>query len=329
MMSRTEIEDLFHEFDQQMRILNPLQVRKWVDGDYANLSQGYSDHHNYSGWYGSRGGAILSLHNGYWCSTRAGWMHGCGEYGAEGLDSVATMMNLYPDAWIQEGPGGTWSPSQIYRCQTGTSTGQAWLKTYSTMPEWVQASQDHQKWVARIQTEAFRRDAKMNSTAIHLLIDAWPAGWLKSIVSNDRTAKPAYFAFRDALTPLLANLRTTRYYLCPGETLPVEAWICNDTPTVPEEAKLAYQLELGGEVIQCGICDAAIVASEPTFNGFINVTAPEVTVRQPLTLRCALLDRQGEGLHDTSVVSDLIPTSEIGTATDKGGRPQRILSSSN
>jgi hypothetical protein len=327
MMSKEEHEELFHEFDKRARILNPQQVRKWIEGDGVNLSTGYSDHHNYSGWYGSRGADILTVHKGQWSSTPAGWMHACGEFGSEGLDSIATMKKHYPEKWIKEGPDGTWHPKVIFRCQTAT-VGKAWLKQHKTMKEWVTASQDHQKWIARLQTEAYRRDAKMNSFSIHLLIDAWPAGWLKALVSYDRTAKPAYFAYMDALTPLMANLRTTRYYIYPGETLPVEAWVCNDTPTVPEGAKLAYQLELGGKVIQSGISDAKIVASEPTFQGFIKIAAPEVTKRQPLTLRYAILDKEGKVMHDTSVVLDLIPETGIDQAKDVGGRPQRILSTS-
>ena len=48
-------------------------------------------------------------------------------------------------------------------------------------------------------TEAFRRDPRMQSFAIHLFIDAWPAGWMKAIMDRERQPKPAYFAVRDVL----------------------------------------------------------------------------------------------------------------------------------
>ena len=81
-------------------------------------------------------------------------MYGCGEFGAEGLDSVATMKTLYPQEWKKEGPDGTWHPKQIFRCQTAT-VGKAWLNhgKLKTMKQWVEASQDHQKWIARLQAE--------------------------------------------------------------------------------------------------------------------------------------------------------------------------------
>ena len=60
-------------------------------------------------------------------------------------------------------------------------------------------------------TEAFRRDDRMVSNAIHLFIDAWPSGWMKSIMDCKRIPKQAYFAYRDALAPLLVSLRTDRF----------------------------------------------------------------------------------------------------------------------
>ena len=64
------------------------------------------------------------------------------------------------------------------------------------MKEWIEATQAHQAFSAKIMTECFRRDPKMISTAIHLFIDAWPAGWMKSIMDCERNPKPAYFACR-------------------------------------------------------------------------------------------------------------------------------------
>ncbi|MBP3360909.1 MAG: hypothetical protein J6N52_08660 [Clostridia bacterium] len=44
----------------------------------------------------------------------------------------------------------------------------------------------------QIMTEAFRRDNRMISNAIHLFIDAWPSGWMKTIMDCRRNPKPAY-----------------------------------------------------------------------------------------------------------------------------------------
>ena len=79
------------------------------------------------------------------------------------------------------------------------------------MQDWIEASQEHQAWATKILTESFRRDPDMVSFAIHLFIDAWPAGWMKTIMDVDRQPKKAFFVYRNALEPLMANLRTDRY----------------------------------------------------------------------------------------------------------------------
>ena len=81
-----------------------------------------------------------------------------------------------------------------------------WFDTQSSLAEWVQVSQAHQNWIVRMMTEAFRRDARMNSIAIHLFIDAWPSGWMKTIVDCERRPKPSFFAYREALTETTEKL---------------------------------------------------------------------------------------------------------------------------
>ena len=83
--------------------------------------------------------------------------------------------------------------------------------TPRTLADWVENGQAHQAWATRLMTEAFRRDRRMNSFAIHLFIDALPAGWMKTIMDcGSRQPKPAYFAYREALTPLMVTLRADR-----------------------------------------------------------------------------------------------------------------------
>ena len=124
-----------------------------------------------------------------------------------------------------------------------------WYNTQHTLQDWVDASWEHQRWVIKFTTEAFRRDNRMVSFAIHLFIDAFPSGWMKTIMDVDRQPKPAYFAYREALTPLMTSLRTDRWNYFAGEPIAVEAWVSNDTDRVPEGYTLSYQLERGNRVI--------------------------------------------------------------------------------
>jgi len=322
MLDRQGHIHLFQRFDELAMALNPDQVIKWIEGDYLNVSQTYSDHHDYGGWYGS----LKPVYQGAWHATRAGWMHGCGEFGAEGLDSVTLMKKYYPAAWLKTAPDGHWDPRAIPKSQAGT-VGAKWFASPKTMDDWVAVSREHQKWVVRLMTESFRRDPNMNSFAVHLLIDAWPAGWMKAIMDCDRQAKPAYFAYRDALTPLAVSLQPEKFYGYSGDAISVRAWVCNDTPEIPAGARLRYVLEMAGKVIKTGSAAADIKAGEPQFQGNLKWDVPAVSVRQPLTLRLGLFGSGGKLLHDTSVELDIFPASAKGKTPNRldGLKPPEVL----
>jgi hypothetical protein len=145
----------------------------------------------------------------------------------------------------------------------------------------------------------------MESFAIHLFIDAFPDGWLKALMDCERQPKPAWFAYRDALTPLAVNLRSDRRAFFSGEKMNVEAWVCNDTLDVPKGATLHYQIELDGKVLQAGSTPASIQSLAPVYQGSLPFLAPEVSQRGSVTIRLGLLDSAGTVLHDTSATFDI------------------------
>jgi hypothetical protein len=327
MLPRPKLTALFEDFDLNVRKLNPDQVVKWVDGDYANLSTGFSDHHCYNGWYKGHCLGAGAFYKGAWTSTRQGWMHGCGEFGAEALDSIGLMKKYYPGKWLQTKPDGSWDPNVIPYCQT-RKAGPPWIPPQKTMAEWVDLTREHQKCVIRLMTETFRRDPKMNSIAVHLLIDAWPAGWMKSLMDCDRQAKPAYFAYREALTPLAVNLRPAAFYCFSGDSLSIPAWVCNDTLAVPAGASLRYQVELGGKILRTGSAPATVLAGAPQYQGSLEFAAPAVETWQPLTIRFGLFGADGALLHDTSIDLELFPAADKGKKLDRpGGQSQVYITS--
>jgi hypothetical protein len=324
-LSNAEVAAAFKQWDADVETLNPGQVVKWLDGDYQNISRTYSDHHDYGIWYGD---TIRSHYFDSWrtAPTASGWMRGMGEFGAEGLDSVACMERHYPAEWRTPAPDGDWSPAGIPRCQSISVGGKWFAPTPRTMNEWVDRTREHQMWGVRLMTESLRRAPVVNSFAVHLLIDAWPAGWLKSLVDCDRQAKPAYFAYRDALTPLAVNLRPDAFFGYTGDTLKVRAWVLNDTPEVPAGATLRYRTELDGKVVSTGRAPADIVASAPQHQGVLEIKLPAVASRRPLTVRLGLFSKEGALLHDTSVDIDLIPAAyKKKNIPNKGGQPQRLI----
>jgi len=313
---RPELESFFAAANQAVHLANPDRVIKPVDGDYDPPAPGLPDNHCYCGWYNGHGVDLGELHKGYWQKVKPGWRYGCGEFGAEGLDPVNIMRRHYPPEWLPQTPEDerTWTPDRIVKAQTGRFH-YMWFETQHTLVDWVAASQAHQARMTRLMTEAFRRDSQMASFAIHLFIDAFPSGWMKAIMDVERQPKPAYFAYREALTPLMANLRTDRHAFFAGETVTLEAWVCNDLDVVPDGLELSYQLELHGEVIAAQRGPADVARCNSTFQGFLHFGVPAVRSRATLVARLALIDKKGRVLHDTSVDLEVFPT--LGRATKR------------
>lgn len=307
-LGRDALTEFFGAADIAVRLQNPDRVIKPVDGDYDPPAPGLPDNHCYTCWYNGHGIDFGRLHKGYWQPVKEGWNYGCGEFGAEGLDPVSVMRRYYPAHWLPQSPGEErrWSPGQIVRAQT-----EAFYRFFYERPGslegWVAASHAHQAWATRMMAEAFRRDSRMASFAIHLFIDAFPSGWMKTIMDVERRPKPAYFAYREALTPLMANLRTDRCKFFSGDTVKLEAWVCNDRADAPDDARLRYRVEMAGEILLAGQSNAHVPACASEFQGFVAFTAPDVQSRAPVLVRLGLVGADGSVIHDCSLELEVFP----------------------
>ncbi|MBN1436426.1 MAG: hypothetical protein JW936_05075 [Sedimentisphaerales bacterium] len=307
-LNRVEMEEFFEAASCAVRLANPDRVIKYVDGDYDPPSRLYPDNHCYNGWYNGHGLDLGKLHKGYWQKVMPGWHYGCGEFGSEGLESVEVMRKYYPKSWLPQSAKAekTWSPSSIVKAQTG-NFHYMWFETQDKLEDWVRVSQEHQAWITKLMTEAFRRDSRLNSQAIHLFIDAFPSGWMKTIMDVERRPKKAYFVYREALSPLLVSLRTDRYAFVSDEGFDVEAWVCNDRNDVPAGATLRYQWEMNGKVLFAQKARAEVPINGSAFQGHIRIKAPSVEKRSKLTVRLALTDRAGTVLNDNSLDIEIFP----------------------
>jgi hypothetical protein len=328
-LTRAELEEFFKAADAVVGLYNPDRVTKHVDGDYDPPSMTLPDNHCYTCWYNGNGVDIGRLNKGYWMFVKPGWYYGCGEFGAEGLDPVDVMRKYYPEEWLPQKPEeeAAWSPERIRYAQSGRYF-YFFFEQPETLEAWVRETQRHQAWAARIMTEAFRRDSHMVSFAIHLFIDAFPAGWMKSIMDVDRKPKMAYFSYRDALTPLMVNLRSDRFKFFSGEKVELEAWICNDRVAVPENTMLHAALHIGSEAIYASGCPAVIPSCSSAFQKFIIFAAPQVENRKVLTVKLSLRSAEGEILHYTELEIEVFPkvksnkvarTCVIGSENSKAG----------
>lgn len=217
-LHRAELEGFFQAATAAIRVEHPDIAIKPVDGDYDPPAEGLPDYHLYCLWYQGHGQPFGRLHKGEFPPVKPNWCFGCGEYGAEGLDPVGLMRRHYPEKWLPRDARSeaAWTPSQISQAQTGRHQA-IFFDRPSTLSDWVRASQAWQARATRLQTESFRRMDRLVSCAVHLFIDAWPAGWMKSIMDCERRPKPAWFACREALAPWLPMLRSDRTALWSGE----------------------------------------------------------------------------------------------------------------
>ncbi|MGA2986744.1 MAG: sugar-binding domain-containing protein [Terriglobia bacterium] len=155
-LTRPELELFFEAASSVVHVHNPARVIKTVDGDYDPPEPGLPDNHIYCAWYGSHALPIGKFMRGYWVNAKAGWKHGSGEYGVEGLEDADTMFKYYPKDWLPAAVNDHWSPDKIPYAQTWTMHG-SWYDTQETMAEWIAASQAHQAWGIGTMTRAFRR----------------------------------------------------------------------------------------------------------------------------------------------------------------------------
>ena len=303
---------LFRAMDEAVHKENPDRVIKKGDGDYDPPTPGLPDNHCYNTWYNGHGLGVGKLYKGYWQWVKPDWYYACGEFGAEALDPVETMQKYYPKEWLPKDKEDEkkWTANRIYAAQTH-KFHYMWYNTQYSLKDWVEASQDHQAWALETIAEAFRRDSNMVSFAVHLFIDAWPAGWMKTIMDVDRNPKKAFFTYRDALKPTIVSLRSDRRHFFAGESLNIEAWICNDLNTATQGYTLKYQFEKGGNVVLSGKSKAEVPTNSSKFQGYISFNAPQVKKRTSYVLRAAVFNDKGESIDQASFDIDVFPKTKL------------------
>lgn len=290
-LTRDELESFFTCCDLVVKMQNPDRVIKHVDGDYDPPTESMPDNHCYPMWYNGHGIDIGRLYRGYWMPVLPNWYYGCGEFGAEGLECAEVMREFYPKEWLTE----PFDPHNIIRAQTG-DFHYFFYDTPEGLDEWIAKSQQHQAFATSIMTESFRRDERMISFALHLFIDAWPSGWMKTIMDCKRNPKPAFFAYRNALEPRLLSLRTDRFTYYKGETVSVEAYLCNDTAKGGSYSVVFELYGADGKLIQSGTAQADCKACGVTYMANAEFEAATGSDREKLMLKAILIDETGHAV---------------------------------
>lgn len=289
-LERKELEQFFTAADITIHLNNPDRVIKHVDGDYDPPSNTMPDNHCYPMWYNGHGIDIGQLHKGYWMPVKPNWYYGCGEFGCEGLEALELMQAEYPSDWLlasDESPE-SWDPKRIIGAQT-SDFYHFFYNRPSSPEQWVSESQAFQALATTMMTEAFRRDDYMVSFAIHLFIDAFPSGWMKTIMDYKRTPKPAFFAYKNALEPILISLRADKTCYFSGETAQAEGWLCNDT-SMSGNFDICYELICHNKAIRRAKYKADLLSNHSHCVSIAQFQLPIVQARTKFTLRAILTD---------------------------------------
>ncbi len=303
-MSRPELEDFFKGCEYIIKLNNPDRVIKNVDGDYDPPCEGMPDKHIYNLWYNAHGVDVGKMIKGYFPPVKPNWYYGCGEFGVEGLDFPEVMRECYPKEWLKE----PFDPINIVKAQTGSFYETFFPRPY-TLEEWVERSQRHQEESIKIMTEAFRRDNNVASIAIHLFIDAWPSGWMKTIMDCRRNPKPAYFSYMHALEPVMLSLRTDRFTYYAGEQIKPEVYLCNDTNDAADYEVLFELTDENGRLLRRTSVHAVSEPMQSKYIGSPTYTAQDVEDREKVTLT-AFLKKDGKILTCNSVELEVFARQE-------------------
>lgn len=306
-LSRPELEKFFDACDIVVKLNNPDQVIKHIDGDYDPPCKTMPDNHCYPMWYNAHGIDIGKLNKGYWLSVKPNWYYGCGEFGAEGLDFPEIIRKYYPKEWTKE----PFDPARIIMAQTA-NFHYFFYDTQDTLENWVEKSQEHQAFATRIMTESFRRNSDMVTFAIHLFIDAWPSGWMKTIMDFKRNPKPAYFAYKNALEPLMLSLRTDKFKFFEDEKISVECYICNDTDFESNDCKTVFELYNGcGDLVSSSSSDVHVEKCTSEYAVSAVFKAPKCDDREKYTLKAILVDKELKPLTYTTYEIEVLKDNSV------------------
>ena len=295
-LTRAELEEFFKACDFVVKLNHPDCVIKHVDGDYTQPDMSgqncLPDNHTYTLWYNGHEIRFGELYKGYWQKVAPDWYYGCGEFGTEALDFPDLMRRRYPKEWIRE----PFTPANIIASQSATCHS-AFFDTPDTLEDWCKMTQQHQAFATTVMTEAFRRDPRMITFAIHLFIDAWPSGWMKTIMDCERNPKPAYFAYRNALEPIIVSIRSDRFTYYEGEKVSLETYVCNDTANEgTENHKMVFELYDGDKMIMQTESSAMFKAGTTTYVGNAEFEITGVDDRKTYTLK-AILTESGKAIN--------------------------------
>ncbi|MBQ8426439.1 MAG: hypothetical protein IJX16_01610 [Clostridia bacterium] len=272
-LGRVKMQNFFDGARQAVLMCNPDRVVKYCDGEYSQIGESYgvSDFHCYTYWYVNHGVDSGKFEKGYLPPFRPEWMTGCGEYGSDGLDRLEIMEKYFPKDWLPNSYDEPWTPKRIAKAQCFGSHGQ-FFPEQRYIKDWIRESREWQRKALKLFVHGLRRRIDyVQSCAVHLLIDAWPSGWTKTLVDVDRMPKPAYYSFKEANIPVRLSMRNGQRTAYNDDALATEFYALNDTNKT-EKAHVRASVYYGDKLINTYEKEFDVEPLSSTYVGDVVIT---------------------------------------------------------
>ena len=176
------------------------------------------------------------------------------EFGMPGIAPVSTLKEIIPQeelfppkrntAWETHHAFGAWRNSSWLEIETL----QRYFGEIDSLQDLVDYSQLLQAVGFKCIYEEARRQKPYCSMALNWCFnEPWPTAVNNSLIGYPNKTKPAFNAVSDACRPVLASASFSEFTWNPGEELPIDCWILNDSPVRVDEGKVTVFADLGGE----------------------------------------------------------------------------------
>lgn len=175
------------------------------------------------------------------------------EFGVPSMADYETLKKIIPEdeiddlkntkSWEYHHAFGVWGENRwccndVINDYFGKQTD---TKEYIRYTRWMQA-----EGLKAIFEEARRQWPYCSMVLNWCMNEPWITAANNSIISYPLNPKPAYYAIKNALSPVLASARFDKFKWIGDEMLGIELWLLNDSDNDAED-KISVEVELGGE----------------------------------------------------------------------------------
>jgi len=178
------------------------------------------------------------------------------EFGCPGpADAEYLKKFIPPDELFPPCPGTSWEEHHAFNAwQSPDWLGLDIIEHYFGTTDSLELLVERGQW---LQSEGYkcifeeaRRQKPVCSMALNWCYnEPWPTAANNSIISWRTRPKPAYYAVKAALRPVLASARIPKFSWAEGELFTPELWILNDLPDCVPAGKVKAFLQIGTEEI--------------------------------------------------------------------------------